>query len=416
MRRYTIAMYAAAAGLTVMGLLGCPRSQPGVEPPPPQPPGEAQPVTLTMYGPCGMVLPFMDAIAAFEQQHPEVHIEAKYDNSVIVAKRLTEKGEKCDLFISPGPQQMSLLQEKSLIDESSITPFCDFELVTIVPRENPAGIQKPEDLLKAKVVSIPDPEVDSVGHAGKQALEALNLWKQLENQNKLLVTSQAIESHKFVAQGKSQAGIAFKGCPLETNPEKISKSKVQVAFEFPDDTYETPQGLIAVTKNCVDIDAAKAFISFLTSPEGQKIIADSGLTPVPAADGPAGASAPAGGGAAVEMVDAGTTTSGPEEAEVVLQAFYPRTGHERIIEAVFAYVDKYPGKVRAEYYDWAGNAEARQVWRDKGLSCGAILINGKQTFDIKEESGARQVTFMMGMDMEWTKDDLDAVVEQVLNE
>lgn len=416
MRKHALVTLAAVAALTAMTLVGCPRNQPAVETPPQPPPGEAQPVTLTMYGPCGMVLPFMDAIAAFEQQHPEIHIDAKYDNSVIVARRLTDKGETCDLFVSPGPQQMALLSEKSLVDESTITAFCDFELVTIVPRENPAGIQKPEDLLRAKVVSIPDPKLDSVGHAGKQALEALKLWKQLEDQNKLLVTSQAIESHKFVAQGKSQAGIAFKGCPLETNPEKLSKSKVQIAFEFPKDSYETPQGLIAVTKNCASADAAKAFISFLISAEGQKIIADSGLKPVPTADSPTGASTSAAGGSAVEMVDAGTTVSGPDDAKVVIQAFYPRTDHGHIIEAVFGYVDKYPGKVRAEYYDWAGDAEARQVWRDNGLSCGAILINGKQTFDITDDTGSHQVTFMMGMDGEWTKADLDAVVEQVVSE
>jgi molybdenum ABC transporter molybdate-binding protein len=416
MRRYALVVLTAVAALTVTTLVGCPRKQLGIEPPPPPPLGEAQPVTLTMYGPCGMVLPFMDAIAAFEQQHPDIHIEAKYDNSVIVAKRLTDKGETCDIFVSPGPQQMALLTEKSLIDESTVTAFCDFELVTIIPRENPAGIEKPEDLLKATVVSIPDPELDSVGHAGKQALESLKLWKQLEDQKKLLVTSQAIESHKFVAQGKSQAGIAFKGCPLETNPEKLSKSKVQVAFDFPEGSYETPQGLIAVTKNCAQPDAAKTFISFLISAEGQKIIADSGLKPVPAAAGAAGVSAPTGGGSAVEMVDAGTTSAGPDDAKVVIQAFYPRTDHGHIIEAVFAYVDKYPGKVRAEYYDWAGSAEARQVWRDNGLSCGAILINGKQTFDIKDEAGSRQVTFMMAMDGEWTKADLDAVVLQAVNE
>ncbi len=416
MRRYA-SIVAAFAVVAMAALVGCPqREQADLGPGAPQPPpGEMQVVTLSMYAPCGMIIPLMDAIAAFEAQHPEIRIEAKYDNSVIVAKLLTDKGEKADLFISPGPRQMSLLQKQGLIDEDSITAFCDFELVTIIPRENPAGIQKPEDLLGAKVVSIPDPETDSVGYAGRQALEALGLWEALEKQNTLLVTGQAIESHKFVAQGKSQAGIAFDGCPLETNPEKLSKSKVQVAFSFPDDAYETPQGQIAITRDCAHPEAARAFIDFLVSTEGRKIIEDSGLKPAPAG-GTDGTDAAGREGSIVDMVDAGTTTYGPEGAELVLQAFYPRTDHGHIIEAVFEYVDTYPGKVRAEYYDWAGDAEARQVWRDKGLSCGAILINGKQTFDIEDETGSRTVTFMMGMDMEWTKADLDAVVKQLLKQ
>jgi len=187
----------------------------------------------------------------------------------------------------------------------------------------------------------------------------------------------------------------------------LSLSKVAVAFSFPEDSYDRPQGLAAVTTACSHPQAAKDFVKFLASAEGQKVIQDHGLTPLAA---PAqSAAAQTGPGPSSDKV------RGPKDAKVLVQAFYPRSGHEEILKTIFALADRYPGKVRVEHYNWADNPDDRKVWRSKGLSCGAILINGKQTFEYTDTQGKRhQVTFMMGMGGEWTKEDLDAVVAQIV--
>jgi molybdate transport system substrate-binding protein len=230
---------------------------------------------LLLLGPCGMTAPMAAIIKQFEATHAGIKIDLTTDNSVIIAKRVVEKGAACDLFISPGSRQLGILEQKGIADMSTVKPFTAFEVVCIVPKANPAGIKKPEDLLKAKVISMPSPELDSTGYAGREALQKLGLWDRLSK--RLITADDAIVSHTWVANNRSQAGIAFRNCPLETNPKKLSLSKVSIAFTFPQDTYTPVKGLVAMTKSCQAPEVAKQFIDFLVSPDGQKVIEQYGL-------------------------------------------------------------------------------------------------------------------------------------------
>jgi molybdate transport system substrate-binding protein len=233
---------------------------------------------LTVLAPCGMIIPIDKVKDAFMKTRPDIAVETVYDNSVIIAKKVVDKGEPCDVFVSPGSRQLDIVRKAGKVDESTVTRVTTFELVCIVPKKNPAGISKPADLVKAKTISSPDFEVDSVGYAGRQALQKLGLWDKVSK--RIVTSAHAIESHGFVASGKSQAGIAFRNCPLETNPKKLSLSKVSIAFSFPRDSYDQVDGLVAMTTDCKTPDAAKAFIAYMASPDGQKILEENGLDPI----------------------------------------------------------------------------------------------------------------------------------------
>jgi ABC-type molybdate transport system substrate-binding protein len=80
----------------------------------------------------------------------------------------------------------------------------------------------------------------------------------------------------MVAGGKADAALAYRNCPLETNPEKLSKSKVNVAFDIPMDAYEKQQCLIAPVQGG-KAEAAGKFVAFMVSAEGRQLLSDNGL-------------------------------------------------------------------------------------------------------------------------------------------
>jgi molybdate transport system substrate-binding protein len=240
-------------------------------------PGAAQ-TTLKVLGPCGMIIPVDNVRDAFMKAHPDIKVDTVYDSSIVIARKIVDKAEPCDVFISPGTRQLEILRKAGKVDESTLKTITTFELVCIVPKGNPAGITKPEDLVKAKAISTPNEELDSVGYAGRQALQKLGLWDKVSK--KIVPAESAILSHGFVAARKADAGIAFRNCPFETNPKKMSLSKVAIAFSFPKDSYDQVDGLVAMTNDCKVRDAAQAFIDFIASPEGLKILQAGGLDPV----------------------------------------------------------------------------------------------------------------------------------------
>ena len=375
----------SALAIAVVVMPGCGRKpdQSAVQPAP-APPSVTK---LKLMLPCGMVIPVRAAVGAFEAQHPEVDMDIVLDNAVILARQIIEKGEKADLFISPGERQLGLLEEKGLVEPGSQRYFAEMTLAVAVPASNPAGIASVGDLAKANTITCPDPELNSSGFYAKRALTELGLWDSL--QPRMVLTEHAIKSHQMVATGKSDAGFMYRRCPLDT-ADKIAKEKVKLAFELPVETYGPARAVIAVLRDSEHRDLAQSFADFLASEEGLKLIADNGLKPV----------------------DVGDTS--PQQATVTVTAFYPGNEDHMPIKGLIDEIGaKYPDTVRAEFVDFQTD-EGFERWQEAGLSCGTILINGEQTVAIKDDSGEREVTFAMGPGTYWTPDDLRAAVAQVV--
>ena len=201
-----------------------------------------------------------------------------FDNSDIIVDRLLKRGEKADLVMSPGHTEMDRLVQAGALDGQEPRVLGTFELVAIVPAANKLSIKSPEDLKRCNTIASPMPDVNSIGASGKEALTKLGLWDEL--QPRMVLTKHAIESHTIVASGKADAGIAYRNCPLETAPEKLSKSKVRVGFAFPADSYVRQPCLIARLKASTSPAAGK-FLDFISSPAGLKILSDHGLTGAP---------------------------------------------------------------------------------------------------------------------------------------
>lgn len=232
---------------------------------------------LTAFVPCGMVIPFTEARKAFEAQNPGVQVNTEFDNAHILVKRIADKGEHPDIVVSPGAVEMDALVKAGLVDRKDVTHFGRYELMLFAPRENPGEVEDFQDLLKpeVKVIAVADPAHNSVGRYTKQALEKLGLWEKL--QPKIELTDHPITAYKWVAQVKAQASFAYRSCPLESAPEKLSYSKVRILKSVPRDLYDPAYATMAILKDSRRRALAGRFVAFLDSEEGRKLLVEYGV-------------------------------------------------------------------------------------------------------------------------------------------
>jgi len=407
--------------LAVMGGTSCRGPQQAEAPlPPGMPPGgraqapEALGGEIRAYIPCGLIIPMRAAIDAFKAKHPQLTVTGIYDNSGIIVKRLAEKKEKADLIVATGYTELNILQKAGVVEAASQQTLGTFELVCIVPTASKLKIEKPADLLQCKTIAMPNPDVNSTGTSGQEALTKLGLWEKLKP--KMIMPNHAIDAYTMVAAGKAQAGIAYRNCPLETNPEKLSKSKVRIAFAFPENSYTKQPLLVVLAAQAANRPAAEALRQFMSSPEGRQILAQNGLESCLTMPEMKSTTAPA------ASANAQTTGTKPTEqaaikADIEVIAFYPdNEKHKPIKDLVLGLPQKYGPRVKAEFVDFTTD-EGFKKWHDEyGLTCGTILINGQQTWTIEEKGRVKEVTFKMAMGGEWTAEDLHAVIKKLFKQ
>jgi hypothetical protein len=77
-------------------------------------------------------------------------------------------------------------------------------------------------------------------------------------------------------------------------------------------------------------------------------------------------------------------------------------------------VKEYQGRVSVEYIDF-GTSEGAKRMAEDGLNCQGLVINGKQTYVIKDSNGEqREVTFSHPINTQYTADDLKTVIKLLL--
>jgi molybdate transport system substrate-binding protein len=115
----------------------------------------------------------------------------------------------------------------------------------------------------ANVKSVP------AGKYGSAALKKLGIWDAIEP--KVAQADNVRAALALVAQGEAPFGIVYQ-------TDATAEPKVKVVGVFPEDTHPPIIYPIAVTAGSKDSEAAKAFIAFLKSPEGQAAFTKQGFT------------------------------------------------------------------------------------------------------------------------------------------
>ncbi len=349
---------------------------------------------LSIYVPCGMTIPFKELSMDYQAHNRDTKVETTFDNTNVLVKLVTDKGKRPEIFISPGKKEIGLLQARGLVEDSSIKAFGRYELILIAP-SRPDNIKELADILKesVKTIAIANPDFNSVGAYAEESLRALGYWDKI--QSKVMFTNTPIEALSFIATSKVDAGIHYNVCPFETNKDKVSQGAIKIVAQLPAESHQPIHAYAGILKDSRNKASAEKFINFMFSEKGRKILRQYGL----------------------EEADREELPSAQKGIpKVVIEAYYPfNEEHLFMKDYLESLADKYNGMVKVECVDFR-NDEGYVRWRKTGLTCGGILINGKNKFKIDIEGQPKDIEFIKRVDMFWTKDDLEAAVKQELDD
>ncbi|MHC9046397.1 molybdate ABC transporter substrate-binding protein [Microbacterium saperdae] len=253
LRRSAATVLAAVA----LVLAGC--AAPAEDAPSPSATAEQGTVSgeLTVYAAASLSGAF-DAIAeAFAAENPDVSVSPVYDGSSTLVTQILE-GAPADVFASADEANMDKAAEVAVAP----TLFASNTLVIAVPAGNPGGVETLADLADATTV-LCAPEVPC-GAASAKLLSAAGVTVEAASleQNVTAVLTK-------VAASEADAGLVYA-------TDVIGRDDVEVIV--PDGAGDVVNHYpIAALSDAPNAEAADAFVAFVLSEAGQKILADFGF-------------------------------------------------------------------------------------------------------------------------------------------
>lgn len=246
----------------------------------------AAPVTLNVFAAASMTETLNEIIAQYKTVAPNVTITPTYDSSGTLYTQIKE-GADCDLFISAAQKQMNQLDGSlkadtdknpdglDLIDTATRKNILENKVVLVVPKDNLANIKSFKDLANAKLIALGNSDVP-VGSYSLEILQSLGLdIKALEAAGKVSYGSNVKEVTTQVTQGSVDCGIVY-----ATDAYSAGLTVVDTATKDMCKQVVYPAAVLKASKNA---DAAKAFLSYLTTDEAMKVFEKVGFTAATAA-------------------------------------------------------------------------------------------------------------------------------------
>ena len=220
--------------------------------------------TVTVLAAASLTDAFGAEAKAFEAADPGVRVQTSFAGSSTLAAQI-EQGAPADVFASADTAQMDRLTSRSLVDTPQV--FAHNSLQIIVRPGNPEGITSLADLAGPGVVYVTAAPDVPIGHYAAQALQKAGVQVTPASQEadvKGIVTK--------VTTGEADAGIVY-----ATDVAAAGKAAQGVAVPARDDVRATYP--VAVLRDAPNAAAGRAFVDFLLSAQGQRILASYGFGP-----------------------------------------------------------------------------------------------------------------------------------------
>lgn len=235
-------------------------------------------VELTIFGAASLSGVLDAAKAAYEAAVPGTRLTLSTDSSAALATQI-EQGAPADVFLAADTTNPEKLVDGGFAAGDAVA-FARNELTIIVPKGNPAAIGSPADLARdgVKIIAAGD-EVPITKYAA-QLLG--NLAKQpgyprdFDAAYGANVVSKEDNVKAVVAKiglGEGDAGIVY------VTDAKASTDVDTV--EIPDAAKVLASYAGVVLKASTNVDAAKAFLTWIAGPAGQTILGQAGFLPPP---------------------------------------------------------------------------------------------------------------------------------------
>lgn len=232
--------------------------------------GNEKKTELTVSAAVSLQEALKDIQKQFEKENPDIGLSFNFGASGTLQKQISQ-GAPVDLFFSAAEDTFDFLVEEGLIELKQQKDLIGNEIVLIVPKDAEHVIHSFADLPKADRVAIGTPETVPAGKYAKEALQALNIWKEIEG--KAVYTKDVRQVLSYVETKNVDAGMVYKTDAL------ASKKAVIVAEGVPN-THTRIVYPAGIVKNSKHMKEAEIFFDYLQSDEAGDIFTKHGFTEV----------------------------------------------------------------------------------------------------------------------------------------
>jgi molybdate transport system substrate-binding protein len=270
MKKTVLIILLAAALLAACGPAASPSAVPPTETPAPR--------TLTVFAAASLTGAFTEIGHNFEASHPGVTVAFNFAGSQTLSTQLTQ-GAAADVFASANHTEMDKVVAASLAAKDAPKDFLTNQLLVLLPKGNPAGVQTLQDLARPGLKLV---LADTTVPAGKYARQILDKLGQdpatgTDFTAKVLanVVSNETDVKQVVAKvqlGEADAGIVYVSDAVAAPdlPTLVIPAQYNVIAKYP----------IAALSNAAQSDLAAEFTAYVLSADGQAILKKWGFTPV----------------------------------------------------------------------------------------------------------------------------------------
>ena len=232
--------------------------------------------TLTVFAAASLTDAFTEIEKNFEAAHPGVTVTFSFAGSQALRTQI-EQGAPADVFASASGKEMTTLVVGKFVADGTSQNFLTNKLVVILPANNPAGLEKLEDLAKPGIKLVLAAEAVPVGNYSHQALDLMNGTLGTDFKDKVLANVVSNEDNVKQVVAKVQLGEADAGIVYTSDAIAAPDLKT---IEIPAELNVIAKYPIAPLTQSANADLAKEFVDYVLSPEGQMVLQKWGFAPV----------------------------------------------------------------------------------------------------------------------------------------
>lgn len=226
--------------------------------------------TLHVYAASSLAESFAAMEHAFEAAHPDTDVVLAFAGSQVLRLQI-EQGAPADVFASADPAHMQALVERGRVRDGHI--FAHNQLVIIVPPGNPARIESFRDLPRASRLVIGTESVP-VGSYARLALRRAEAAGDGGFAASVLKRVASEESNVRLVRAKVELGEA--DAAIVYRSDTVAAARVH-AIEIPPDLNVSADYSIGIVEGSANGDLAEAWLAFVLSGEGRRLLARHGF-------------------------------------------------------------------------------------------------------------------------------------------
>ena len=230
---------------------------------------EAPAAELTVFAAASLTESLTAIGQAYGAANPNVKLSFNFDSSGTLEKQI-ESGAAADVFLSAAKKQMDALADGGYLLDGTRKNLLTNKVVLIVPEGSALGLKAFPDVAgdAVKLVALGNADMP-VGQYTQDVFTTLGLWDDVSA--KASLGSNVKEVLSQVESGAVDCGVVYA-------TDAATAKGVTVAAEAPEGSHKPVVYPGAVLKSSASADAAKAFLTYLSTPDAVAAFTAAGFT------------------------------------------------------------------------------------------------------------------------------------------